>query len=328
MKKLWVLILILIGLVLITSITNISLFITEQNLKEIYAGSLLNVMENKVNPALEQNLNLKVVGESHGSVSGARMIKEGLRYPDIYLSADPTVNEQLLFGDKNDNLIDWYISFLSNELVIAYNSGNKFGDEIKQVESGDIAWYKLLLNDEFRLGRTDPNLDPKGYRTLFMLDLAAKYYNEPNLKRRVLNTNNQQLIFPETELMAMLETGQIDAAVTYRNEAIERNLSYISLPDQVNLSNPKFAELYNQVSYKTDKGEVFKGRPILYTITILNKVENKSEAVKAVEYTLSQEGRKLFKENGFNLVPIQLKGKKKVLPTKLKKYIEGEIDFE
>ncbi|SJZ89369.1 extracellular solute-binding protein [Selenihalanaerobacter shriftii] len=328
MKRSWICIVVLIGLIFTTAMTNVNLFTTQQDLKEIYAGSLLNVMENRVNPALEKHLNIKIIGEGHGSVSGARMINEGLRYPDIYLSADPTVNEQLLIGDENDNLINWYLSFLSNELVITYSSDNNFKADIKKVKSGKKVWYELLLNKGFRLGRTDPNLDPKGYRTLFMFDLAAKYYNEKNLRERVLNTNKQKLIFPETELMAMLETGQLDAAVTYKNEAIERDLSYISLPDQVNLSNPEFADLYSQVSYKTDQGEVFQGRPILYTITILNEVENNFEVIKAVEYVLSQEGRKLFKKNGFNLVPVQFRGEKEKIPVKLQKYIEGEIDIE
>lgn len=290
----------------------------------IYAGSLLNVMENDVNSALKQELQLKIKGEGHGSVRGARMITEGLRTPDIYMSADPAVNKQLLLGNENNNLINWYLSFLSNEMVIAYNPQNYFKDEISKIKSGKQKWYELLLKDGFKLGRTDPDLDPKGYRTLFMFELAAKYYNEPQLKKRILDSQSQNLVFPETELMAMLETEQIDAAVTYKSEAIERGLPYISLPDQVNLSNPEYANFYQQVKYKNEQGEVFYGEPISYTITILNNARHRSNATAVVEYILSSNGRQFFREHGFNLIPIQFKGKKEKLPEELQKYIKRE----
>ncbi|SJZ30748.1 extracellular solute-binding protein [Selenihalanaerobacter shriftii] len=328
MKNSQIIAIIIIFVIVGALVINFNLDASDGKLKSIYAGSLLSVMENKINPKLEEKFQLNVQGEGHGSLRGARMINEGLRSPDIYLSADPAVNEQLLLGNKNSDLIDWYLSFLSNELVIAYSPDNHFKNEIKKVTSGDKEWYKLLLMDGFRLGRTDPNLDPKGYRTLFMLDLAAKYYDQDNLKKKVLNNNEQKLIFPEIELMAMLETSQLDAAVTYKNEAIERGLPYISLPDQVNLSNPKYTDFYEEVKYATDNNEVFRGKPIIYTITILNESENKSAAINVLDYILSNSGREFFVKHGFNVIPIQFKGNKNDIPVKLQKYLKGELEID
>ena len=65
--------------------------------------------------------------------------------------------------------------------------------------------------ERFRLGRTDPKLDPKGYRTLFLFDLAERYYREANLAQKILGgADNPTQIFPEEQLLVRLETGQLE----------------------------------------------------------------------------------------------------------------------
>ena len=58
----------------------------------LYAGSLGAVMEKGLAPAAERTTGHGIQGEGHGSVAAARMIRDRLRTPDVFVSADPAVN--------------------------------------------------------------------------------------------------------------------------------------------------------------------------------------------------------------------------------------------
>jgi molybdate/tungstate transport system substrate-binding protein len=70
-------------------------------------------------------------------------------------------------------------------------------------------------------------------------------------------------------LISQFETGSIDAAIAYRNMAVERDYEYIELPDQINLSNPQYAEdWYSTTSYTLPSGQEIQGGLISYGSTI------------------------------------------------------------
>jgi len=70
----------------------------------LYAGSLATVMEDGVGPAFSKATDYAYKGEAHGSLGAARFIRDRLRAPDVFISADPSVNESVLMGSKNGNL--------------------------------------------------------------------------------------------------------------------------------------------------------------------------------------------------------------------------------
>ena len=55
----------------------------------LYAGSLATVMENGVGPAFAKATGYEYKGEAHGSLGAARLIRDRLRSPDVFISADP-----------------------------------------------------------------------------------------------------------------------------------------------------------------------------------------------------------------------------------------------
>jgi molybdate/tungstate transport system substrate-binding protein len=87
----------------------------------LYAGSLATVMENGVGPAFSKATGYRYKGEAHGSLGAARLIHDHLRTPDVFLSADPAVNESVLMGAGNGGLVTWYVTLASSQLVLAYN---------------------------------------------------------------------------------------------------------------------------------------------------------------------------------------------------------------
>ncbi|WP_435077950.1 extracellular solute-binding protein [Halococcus sp. AFM35] len=218
------------------------------------AGSLQNALSNGLEPAVDVPIQV----ETHGSATVARLIDEGKRDPDIVSVADVALFEKPLSPP-------WHAVFTSNAVVIAYNPDTKGGKRL--AEAGAREWYKTMASDDVRIGRTDPDRDPLGYRTLFTLELASRYYDDAsNLRRKLLK---QDQIYPETALISRFESGSIDAAIAYRNMAVERDYDYIDLPDEVDLSNPEHEdEWYSTVSYSLPGGQTVHGGPISYGSTI------------------------------------------------------------
>jgi molybdate/tungstate transport system substrate-binding protein len=234
------------------------------------AGSLQYALQN----GLESAVDVPVEVEAHGSATVARLIEEGQRDPDIVTVADTALFERPLSPA-------WYSVFTSNAVVLAYNPETEGGRRIEA--AGDDRWYEPLVDGGVRLGRTDPDQDPLGYRALFALELASRYYEDAsNLREKILR---REQIYPETALVSQFETGAIDAAIAYRNMAVERDYEYVALPDQIDLSNPDYAdEWYSTVSYTLPSGQEIEGGLVSYGSTI-RKMSDAAVAVFDVHTT-------------------------------------------
>ena len=218
------------------------------------AGSLQHALESGLGPAVD----VPVEVEAHGSATVARLVAEGQRDPDIVTVADTALFSRPLSPP-------WHSVFTSNAVVLAYNPETEGGDRIE--ETGDDRWYEPLLEGDVSLGRTDPDQDPLGYRTLFALELASRYYDDaPDLVERIPRRDQ---VYPETSLISRFETGSIDAAFAYRNMAVERGYEYVDLPEEIDLSNPDHADdWYSTASYTLPGDREIRGGPIAYGSTI------------------------------------------------------------
>ncbi|MDQ6893957.1 MAG: extracellular solute-binding protein [Acidobacteriota bacterium] len=274
----------------------------------LYAGSLGGLMEKSVGPEFEKSSGYPFQGEGNGSVAAARMIKDGLRTPDAFISADAAVNSKILMGAENRNLVDWYATFASSGLVLGYNPKSRFKDLFDQSKAGKLPWYEVVAKPGFRFGRTDPNLDPKGYRTLFLFELAERHYARPGLAALLGDPANPAQIFPEPELLVRLESGQLDAAVFYRHEVIAHALPFLELPDEINQSNPRFAALYADRSFTNGKGVTTSGVAIVFTITIPSTSRNVPGAVAFLRFILSGPGGEIIGRSGLRPIPLKWEG--------------------
>ena len=219
----------------------------------LVAGSLLTAIERGMKNKIEIPLRV----EAHGSVAIAQLVKDGLKNPDVISVSDPILFERLIEPK-------WHVEFAANQMVVAYNKNTDGGKLV--AKGGEEKWYEPILRNNIKIGRTDPNLDPLGYRTLFLLELAELYYEKINLKEEILS---KSWIFPEIELMSYFEIGGIDAAIVYKNMAVERGYDYIELPLEINLSSPeKVNDWYSKVGYKLKSGEIVRGDVIKYGSTI------------------------------------------------------------
>src|SRR5438477_11916256 len=98
----------------------------DRTVSVLYAGSLATVMENGIGRAFAKASGYSYQGEAQGSLGAAQMIRDHLRTPDVFISADPLVNTNLLMGPQNGNLVKWFTVMASSQLVLAYNPHSKF----------------------------------------------------------------------------------------------------------------------------------------------------------------------------------------------------------
>ena len=291
---------------------------TEQANKELiifHAGSL-SVPFHQISTLFKKEYpDITIKAEASGSRSCARKICDLGRRCDVIASADYKVIENLLMPAY----ADFNIRFALNEMAIAYTEKSKFSEEIT---AGN--WYEVLLRGKVVFGRSDPDRDPCGYRTLMVFQLAERYYGISGLGLKLAEKDSAKYIRPkETDLLALLEAGEIDYLFIYRSVAGQHGLKMILLPDEINLKSPAFTELYNEAKVKvTGKkpGEyiICKGEPMVYSVTIPLSAPNPKAARAWVELLLSQGGRAIMEKTGQEyIIPPQADGFDK-MPENLK----------
>lgn len=309
-----------------TSKPSLSSEAQNHTLSVLYAGSMTKVMEQFVRPDVLKHSDIKLAGEGAGSLALAHMITSGLRNPDVFISASPSINETQLMGPTHKDLADWYVPLAKDEMVIAYAPKSKFAQAFQSANSTSHPWYKILEQPGLLLGRTDPRLDPKGVNTIFVMKLAAVYYHNPALYEDVVGTaSNPNLVFPEETLLSRLSTGQLDAVFAYKHEAVEWGFPYVSLPPQVNLGDSKFAGLYATVNYTGQDGKSQRGAPTVFTITVLRRGLNKPAAVDFVKYMLTGHGHQLLLSQGFGATPPVFAGNNALLPEQLRDVVHTTV---
>ncbi|TYB30527.1 MAG: tungstate ABC transporter substrate-binding protein WtpA [Candidatus Mcinerneyibacterium aminivorans] len=267
----------------------------KQKLKIFHAGSLTIPFEKLEKVFEEKHPEVDILREAAGSRKCARKISELNKKADIMASADYTVIENLLIPEH----ADWNISFVTNEMSIMYTEKSKYGDEINENN-----WHEILLKDEVSVGRSDPNADPCGYRTLLVWQLADKYYKDANnLDEKLKNKDNQYIRPAEVDLLSLLETGELDYLFIYRSVAQQHHGKFVTLPDRINLKTTEYSDFYKnakvEVSGKKPGEKITKiGAPMVYGITIPKNAENKELAKKFLLFLFSNEGIEIMENNG------------------------------
>ena len=94
---------------------------------------------------------------------------------DIIALADQALFAELLVPD----LVQNYFVFAADQIIISYDRSAKGSNEITQEN-----WIDVLLKPQVSFARSDHHLDPCGYRTLMVWQLAEKYYEKPCLFSR------------------------------------------------------------------------------------------------------------------------------------------------
>jgi len=259
-----------------------------------HAGSLSVPLREVSAEFMKANPNVEVLAEAAGSRDCARKISDLNRRCDVMASADYTVVENLLMPDH----ADFNIRLATNEMAIAYTENSKHADKITPKN-----WTDILLADGVVFGRADPNRDPCGYRSVMTIQLAEKKFARPGLAAEMTGKEGQQIRPKETDLLSLLEAGEIDYLFIYRSVAEQHKLKTLLLGDEVNLKDAKLADLYKTATIRiTGKkpGEFItkKGQAMVYSVTIPKNAPNRKAAEAYVAFLLSDKGKAIMEANG------------------------------
>lgn len=269
-----------------------------QSVIVFHAGSLATPFSLLATEYEAANPGTKILLEAAGSLVCARKITELGKPCDIMASADYQIIDAMLIPQ----FASWNLGFATNEIVIAYNDKSGAADVIDGSN-----WTDILLRPDIIYGRSDPNSDPCGYRTLLTLMLAEKYYGLSGLKTALEEKDRSYIRPKEIDLIALLESGAVDYIFQYKSVAVQHSMKYLELPDEINLSNPLFADNYRSVSLQVTgsrPGETITmpGDYIMYGITLLNDAPNRSAAEDFLAFIVGARGREIFAQAGQNSI--------------------------
>jgi molybdate/tungstate transport system substrate-binding protein len=239
----------------------------------LYAGSLVTLMEHGIGPAFDKASSDIFEGYAGGSGGLADQIKGSLRQGDVFISANPKVNDSLM-GAANGAWVTWYITFAQSPLVIGYNASSKFAAEFKTKP-----WYQVLQEPGIRIGRTVPTLDPKGALTVTLLKRAETFYNSPGFSEKIIGLPS----VPEDLEVPLLQSGELDVGFFYSTETADAKIPALSLPPAI---TPK----------------------AVYTVTILDSATNPEGADKFVAFLLGSGGQNVMKDHGLDVQKPTLTG--------------------
>ncbi len=314
------------GLVIIVSVLIITFADTamaKDNIIIFHAGSL-SVPFAKMEKLYEaKHPNIDIIRTSGGSTKMARLISEQNKPSDVMASADFTVIDKNLIPKK----ASWNIRFASNQLVLCYTDKSRYADEVNANN-----WHDILCRKGIVWGHSDPNLDPCGYRSLMVLQLAEIHHKKPGLYDRLIANRPSQNVKPKAkQLVALLKSGDMDYAWEYLSVAVQHGLKYVTLDDYINLGNYKYDDFYKQATVKVTGKKpgawiARTGKSCTYGITLINNAPNSAGAISFLEYLLSPNGGlAILKEMGQPpFIPCRVDSKvvKKELPWELSKLVE------
>jgi molybdate/tungstate transport system substrate-binding protein len=249
-------------------------------------------MEHGVGPAFDKATGDQFQGYASGSFMLANQIKSNLRQSDVLISASPEVNDSLM-GAANGDRESWYITFAQSPLVIGYNPSSKFAAEFKTKP-----WYQVLQEPGIRIGRTNPQFDPKGALTLTLLKRAETFYNSPGLLEKIIGGNPAHVLPVAEDLeVGLLQRGVLDVGFFYWTETADAKVPALRFPPAI---TPK----------------------AIYTVSIQHSATNSEGAAEFVAFLLGSDGQSLLKQHGLTLQEMHIAGDAGAVPQNIKAIID------
>jgi molybdate/tungstate transport system substrate-binding protein len=169
----------------------------------------------------------------------------------------------------------------------------------------------------------NPELDSLGYRTLAAIQLAQDYYNSSDLFHNLITSNfnppidsvpdgsNYTIVIPivqqpvgdkitltasEVDIIALLQTGNLDYGFIYLSNAKQYGLNYVELPNEINLGSSQYQDNYERVYFAFDHQRFEtvnldrSAQTIYYGLTIPNNAPNPQLAAEFVQFILTGGG--------------------------------------
>jgi molybdate/tungstate transport system substrate-binding protein len=328
-----------------------------QPLRVFCAGSLILPFTELEKAFEAANPDIDVQNECHGSIQVIRHVTDLHEAIDIVATADQALIPMLMYTandpDSGHPYANWYIRFAGNRMALAYTPNSRYADEI---HAGN--WYEILAQPDVKLGLPDPRFDAAGYRALMVLTMTENEYSVNGLYNNLFHSaftfpvtrfreeGRVEITVPEIleparasnivlrggsiQLLAVLESGDLDYAFEYESVIAQHGLLSIPLPNTINLGSAADAGVYSQVQVKLDFQRfasvqpVFQGEPIGYGITIPSNAPQPELAARYIDFLLSPEGRAVMASANHPLISPILCDQPEQIPQLLQEYCMDE----
>ena len=273
--------------------------IVQGNLIVFHAASMTYSL-NKIIAAYEQEFpHVNVIPKAYGSRTAALKIAKQNNNCDVLISSDYQVIKSLLIPD----FAKWYISFAGDEMVIAYTDSSKKAEEINPEN-----WYSILMSKEVLFGRSDPDSDPSGYRSVICIKLAENYYDEEGMRDNLLFKDKKFIKSKTSEIIHLLKSKKVDYIFTYKSIAQQKGFHFVELPEQINLSLTSQNFTYSTASVKVSSKKpgkyiTRKGEAIRYALTEIKNSSNPKAAISFIQFYITRsKGLKLLLDNNISIL--------------------------
>jgi molybdate/tungstate transport system substrate-binding protein len=277
-----------------------------------YAGSLAELDEKVIGPGFSRATGYGYQGRGTGSDALSAEIESGEITPNVFESVGSPPITVL-----EPRFTRWYVAFASSPLVVAYNPHGRYAGELRLIADGRrplSELFRLMASPGFRLGRTDPNVDPQGAAFVEMVELAQHDLPLPApIVRAILGPGplgspDSPEIFSETALEPRLQAGQLDAASAFLPQARELHLPYIELPASFDFADPAQTSAYAKARLV-----LADGRTVDLDVTEIG-TGDRAAAGAFVAYLLSHAGSADARAVGYSVQRPKLVGPLSAVP--------------
>ncbi|MGA8208063.1 MAG: extracellular solute-binding protein [Candidatus Dormiibacterota bacterium] len=282
------------------------------------AGSLQLLMDKYMGPPFIGATGDEYQNESMGSLGLAQDIVAGEITPNVFI---PIGSAPIALLEPK--FTTWAVQFAASPLVVAYYPKGPHAPELKKISEGKLPirdLFSVMASPGFKLGRTDPALDPQGQGFIEMVHLAERYLgvSAATANADLGGSNGGSQIFSETALEPTLQAGELDAASAYLPQAVQLGLPYVSLPDTINFGDPKDTSIYATASLTLSTGQVVSGSLLDLEATVLKVGGDYATGTAFVKFLLGSKARQILSKEGYTLLPPTLLGQKSAAPASIR----------
>lgn len=285
-------------------------------LKVYHAGSLASSFA-KIKKTYEaSHPDTEVQLWSGGSGAIIDKVTKQNQYADVLASADTVLIPKNMYP-KNAT---FDVNFARNSMVLCYTDKSRGSATINADN-----WYKVLAQNGVSYAISDPTSDPAGYRSLMTIALAERKYGDSSIfatlvapySKMTMKTegvtktidatnpspDGKKLVITKTgpEIVPLLKAGTVDYAFEYSSVAIQNNVSYLSLPAEIDLSDSTMTGRYEETKVIRPSGSTTvteSGTPIIYGITIPGSAKKGDGGADFVNILIGKEGQNILTADG------------------------------
>jgi ABC-type molybdate transport system substrate-binding protein len=235
---------------------------------------------------------------------GSREIVRNLlalsRTPDLIVTADADELEAKLLPMH----VMTSTTFARNRVVLALAPKLPGADTITAAN-----WATVVASGRLRVARADPQRAPLGYRTQLVWQLTERASGRAGLADRLAAASPPALLRGnESDLAALLESGDADAAWCYESLARALRLKFVTLGDAIDLGAPAESLSYRRASVlipgeQPGDTTVAVGAPIRYAIAVVTNGADVIGATLLRARLLDASSARIMRRYGLDVLP-------------------------